>query len=75
VRAIAFDDLGQAWIGSFGGGLTVYSTFKFERSFFPLISGPEATPTPTYGPIVIVTLAPIPAEPVNTPTATPTPLG
>ncbi len=77
VRAIAFDDLGQLWIGSFGGGLTVYSTFTFERSFFPVIIGPEATPTPTLWPTIIGPIEAIPAPPVDTPTptATPTPLG
>ncbi len=79
IRAIHFDELGQAWVGAFGGGLTVYSDFVYGRSYLPMAYGPDYTPTPTPTPLgttIIVLVTPIPVIPLPltpTPTWTPTP--
>lgn len=37
IRAITVDANGQIWVGTFGGGLSLYSTVDFQHNYLPLM--------------------------------------
>ncbi len=37
IRAISVDANGQIWVGTFGGGLSLYSTVEFQHNYLPLM--------------------------------------
>jgi ligand-binding sensor domain-containing protein len=38
IEAITVDDWGQVWVGTFGGGASVYSTVGIGRVYLPLLA-------------------------------------
>ncbi len=37
IRAITVDPYGEIWVGTFGGGLSLYSTVEFQYNYLPLM--------------------------------------
>ena len=37
IRTITVDAAGQIWVGTFGGGLSLYSTVEFQQVYLPII--------------------------------------
>jgi ligand-binding sensor domain-containing protein len=46
VLRIVIDRFGQVWVGTFDGGLSVYSTVDFQQVYFPLITIPYSAIQP-----------------------------
>lgn len=46
VLRIMVDRFGQVWVGTFDGGLSVYSTTDFQQVYFPIISFPDTAVQP-----------------------------
>jgi ligand-binding sensor domain-containing protein len=40
IKSITVDRWGQVWIGTLGGGLSLYSTVGFQNNYLPLVSTP-----------------------------------
>lgn len=38
IRAIIIDECGQVWLGTFGGGASVYSTVEIRRVYLPVVA-------------------------------------
>jgi ligand-binding sensor domain-containing protein len=50
IQTLTVDRWGQIWVGTFGGGLSIYSTVVFHHGYLPLLYTPDQSASFSHSP-------------------------